>query len=83
MPERPTRGAASPEARAALETNGHSTKPVSARHAEQDMGRYRVRRFKIVIPFVQGGLADETRAWGENMRAEFVDVTGDEEATSS
>ena len=45
----------------------------------RDMGTYRVRRLKIVIPFVDGGLADETKAWGEEHRAEFVDLTGDDE----
>jgi hypothetical protein len=44
-----------------------------------DMGTYRVRQLRIVIPFVRGGLAPETKAWGEEHRAEFVDLTGDDE----
>jgi hypothetical protein len=44
-----------------------------------DMGGYRVRQLRIVIPFVRGGLAPETKAWGEEHRAEFVDLTGDDE----
>jgi hypothetical protein len=33
---------------------------------------------KVVIPFVQGRLADETRQWGERHRADFVDLTEDD-----
>jgi hypothetical protein len=45
----------------------------------QTIGTYRVRRLKIVVPFVQGHLADATKAWGESQRALFVDLTGDDE----
>lgn len=31
---------------------------------------------RLVIPFVKEGLADETRAFGEEHKAEFVDLTG-------
>ena len=33
-----------------------------------------------MIPYVAAGLADETRRWGEEQHAEFVDVSGDDEA---
>jgi hypothetical protein len=34
---------------------------------------------KVVIPYVEGELADETKKWGEEHEAEFVDLTGDDE----
>ncbi len=48
----------------------------ATRKAWQDMGSYRVRQLHIVIPFVQGRLADETKAWGDEHHAQFVDLTG-------
>ena len=33
---------------------------------------------KLVIPYVEGQLAPETRQLGEHLSAEFVDLTGDE-----
>jgi hypothetical protein len=73
-------GAASPEARAASDrANAANGAAEVSEYDEQHMGRHTMRRLHIVIPYVQGGLADETRVWGESMRAEFVDLTGDDE----